>query len=287
MVTNGSSLTATSTVISSNSNNTAMLVDSNAVGPSTLQSSGNTSGKRKRDSLPDRVDASKNPSNTAMLVDSNAVGPSTSNSVTISLDIVSPTLQLSDTSSNSANDEKQPTYIPPKEYLSEFHRTAFMARAAVHTTSQDQEVPANAIVVDAVKLSNDRPPTQFGNEGQRSHLVPWVLSRQALEGLSGRSVEDIVKIIAELTEHTEVSKEQSAKEAGTTLKAILDQKLKEGRYHKRTTWQTWTSELLRIYVSLLINFPAGPHVELGLLQDTMKPATCKSFGISKHNSGRI
>lgn len=145
--------------------------------------------------------------------------------------------------------------IDENNFQSEFHQTSFLTRVNLVPTanSPSGEYAASDVWVRQVKVSDDRPPTKFGKEGQRSHTVAWTLLRAALQKLNGQPLDNLLKIIAGMEQHSDLpSNEEKAKAAADVLRKQLQQgqgKMAEaGRAVSISDWQQETSDLLTTFV---------------------------------------
>lgn len=141
-----------------------------------------------------------------------------------------------------------------EDYRSEFHNTAFLGRVSLipigdthgeHHTSRE-------LWVKDVKVSNDRPPTKFGNEGQRSHTVAWTLLRASLQNLGGQPLDEFIALLGKLTQRfTEPTDEDAgaaAKALFRRLGAALDKLNDITKPRHFASWQRAASELISNFV---------------------------------------
>lgn len=140
--------------------------------------------------------------------------------------------------------------IPATQHEPEFHRTSFLARVSLTPRGDahgGELHRASELWVKDVKLSNDRPPTKFGADGQRSHTVAWSLMREALHNLGGQPLDGFVALVARLFQDLEAPTNQAGAAA-----AALAAKITAGAAALRdpaklrdlASWQRGASELL-------------------------------------------
>ncbi|MCX4751314.1 hypothetical protein OG455_38435 [Kitasatospora sp. NBC_01287] len=114
--------------------------------------------------------------------------------------------------------------------------------------------------VDRIALSADRPMTRFGAK-QRSHTVPWTLTRRAVGGLAGRSADDLWhELKSEVTELRQFKPRGTGAEAKDAPKVatrwddILDRldRLPDTPPHDQPLheWKEQLGDLLSGYVEL-------------------------------------
>ncbi|WP_329492830.1 hypothetical protein [Kitasatospora herbaricolor] len=107
----------------------------------------------------------------------------------------------------------QPAAAPPRRPLPVAVQTGFTG---------DPRFPlrGDQVWLTEVLPSNDRPMTRFGSD-QRSHTVPWVLTRRAAEGLANRTADsvwnELVSDIKEFQNHPPLPKGAAAAEHQTVV----------------------------------------------------------------------
>lgn len=97
--------------------------------------------------------------------------------------------------------------IDEANYDPKFHNTSFLVRVSLTPMSNDmgnEQFRSSELWVSEVTISNDRPPTKFGSEGQRSHTVAWSLLRAALQGLGGQPLDRFIVMLGEMRAHLQV-----------------------------------------------------------------------------------
>ncbi|GGV19947.1 hypothetical protein GCM10010495_38800 [Kitasatospora herbaricolor] len=107
----------------------------------------------------------------------------------------------------------QPATVPPRRPLPVAVQTGFTG---------DPRFPlrGDQVWLTEVLPSNDRPMTRFGSD-QRSHTVPWVLTRRAAEGLANRTADsvwnELVSDIKEFQNYPPLPKGAAAAEHQTVV----------------------------------------------------------------------
>ncbi|MFL6656928.1 MAG: DUF4157 domain-containing protein [Massilia sp.] len=93
--------------------------------------------------------------------------------------------------------------IDASKFQSEFHATSFAGRVSVLPIHDDASgtYTSAGVWVRQVKLSDDRPPTKFGTEGQRSHTVAWTLLRTSMQKLGDQTLDQFIAIIKAMITH--------------------------------------------------------------------------------------
>jgi hypothetical protein len=146
--------------------------------------------------------------------------------------------------------------IKAADWNSHFHKTAFLTRVSLMPVDQagtDNLFKANQLWVTEVKMSDDRPPTKFGKEGQRSHTVAWTLLRAAMENMHNQSLENFIETVSHLFVESRVAEKSKAeaRKAGEALAASIQagiNKLRSGQEAEVFYWQTQASSLLTNFV---------------------------------------
>lgn len=150
------------------------------------------------------------------------------------------------------------TAIAPEKFQSNYHRTSFLARVSlvpVKNTAGGELFKSSEVWVEDVKVSDDRPPTKFGSEGQRSHTVAWSLLRAALQNMGHQTLDKFLKILSDMSESIDLPTTSPA--SATAAQAVKD-KIKTGTdqigdAHKSAElffWQRLASDYLGQYVHL-------------------------------------
>jgi|GEM_PF-6953270 len=143
-----------------------------------------------------------------------------------------------------------------EEYNSQFHKTSFLARVnltPIANSKGNETFMSTELWASDVKISNDRPPTKFGSEGQRSHTVAWSLLCAAIQGLGGQPLNELIAILDTMVADLQVP--TNSPEATEAAKS-LDKSLKTGLTTIKDTtkledfsyWQLAASELVSKYV---------------------------------------
>lgn len=170
------------------------------------------------------------------------------------------TLRLQDltqiTEYKVANAKSSFAEIGADKFDSHFHRTSFLGRVSlvpIQSTQGNELFKANELWVEDVKIADERPPTKFGDEGQRSHTVAWTLLRSALNGLAGQSLNTFFTIVKEMLHDTDLPTNSSdATKAAQALYTKLQTGIAAiGDANKASEiffWQRLASDLLGNYV---------------------------------------
>ncbi len=146
--------------------------------------------------------------------------------------------------------------IPAQDHVPQFHTTSMLARASLvplASSAGGERYKAEELWVSQVRLSNDRPPTKFGGEGQRSHTVAWSLLRNAIQGMSGQQLDHLLAMLADMAaDLQQPANSQAASNAFDTVKASLDAGLNKlgdaGTVADFAYWQLSVSQLIGKYV---------------------------------------
>lgn len=143
----------------------------------------------------------------------------------------------------------------PEDTYTAYLKTSFLARVNLlpKKATEGGKYAPDEIWVDAVKLSDDRPPTQYGTEGQRSHTVAWTLTRAALEAMKGQSLGGFISILDDMLKHLKTPDKSlgDAPKAHTALKNIIAEGRKaESEAKSIAEWEQYATALLTRYVHL-------------------------------------
>lgn len=153
-------------------------------------------------------------------------------------------------------ERNRPSYLrtASSQYIAEFHDSKLASRVSVAPTGAGTTYSAAEVVVTEIRVANDRPPTQFGKEGQKSHTVAWELMRTGFGALSGYRASDLLAFIQarmDATTPSELNSELSqAGDAGAVLRNKLTDRLSALEDHKRPAneWRDQLAELLTLYI---------------------------------------
>ncbi|MEV7175321.1 hypothetical protein [Kitasatospora sp. NPDC093679] len=108
-----------------------------------------------------------------------------------------PPSSVDHTATGHTADQHTPMDVdPPAPAATPPRRTLAVAVQTVVVGTDHASPHGRDVYLSEVLPSNDRPMTRFGTD-QRSHTVPWALTRRAASGLAGRSAESVW---AELTQ---------------------------------------------------------------------------------------
>jgi hypothetical protein len=151
----------------------------------------------------------------------------------------------------------RPRYIAAKDYNAGYHNTAFLARMDMLPTARSgiaETFTADQIWVRGVKLSNDRPPTKFGRDGQRSHTVAWTLLRASLQNVANQPLNRVVEIVDALYQGIDLPTTSTAAAAAAEVLsnniAKILKSLKDSPIRTADDWQQQASVLLQQFVHL-------------------------------------
>lgn len=144
--------------------------------------------------------------------------------------------------------------IAAQDHQSAYHSTSFLGRISLVPISHKeggQLFAASELWVQDVKLSNDRPPTKFGADGQRSHTVAWSLLRAALQRLGGQTLDKFIDILSKMFKDLQVPASHGAAPAKTLFDRVQAGITAIGdptQPRDFSFWQRAGSELLAQYV---------------------------------------
>ncbi|WAC75098.1 hypothetical protein OU995_10530 [Roseateles sp. SL47] len=158
-------------------------------------------------------------------------------------------------------------------------RSEFVSNVTVYSTSQGQPTdyvssPGESSVtlkelsfavtqvgVSRVDVSDrDRPPTQFLNEGQKSHTVAWTLFRASLMSYAGRPLSELLDDLE--VRLTQLKKEVKLSDAIRVADHAMDQLT--GRNALRLTifdWHAYASQLVKHYVHVHQAAPSTSYAD--------------------------
>lgn len=147
--------------------------------------------------------------------------------------------------------------LAEEDYKSEFHRTAFLGRVSlipINSSRGNELFRSDEIWVDGVKIPDERPPTKFGKEGQRSHTVAWTLLRTGLQNLQGQPLSKFFKILNKMFTDVKIPEFDEAADAAQALKNRILTGIGQTQNVKKVAeifyWQRLASDFIGQYVHL-------------------------------------
>ncbi|MDO7850649.1 eCIS core domain-containing protein [Hymenobacter convexus] len=144
--------------------------------------------------------------------------------------------------------------VPESVRQPAYHNTSFLARVSLVPLANETPdgYESSQLWVRQVKVSDDRPPTKFGSEGQRSHTVAWTLMRAGLQKATDVKLSQFIDFVAELFVSADLPALANARRAATALQTIITKGITAlkagGRKKSMDEWQQNASDLLTHFV---------------------------------------